>query len=110
VCWHVTSSVNRKSIVLHGLDWRRMGATGGIARGDRPGARPEAEGVFLCGSDGDVEFFLTMDGHPLLDVWEVDAWDLELDDWPDGWMICRSPILPDRIRLVRRDVPPRPRG
>jgi hypothetical protein len=63
VCWHVTSSVNRKSIPLHGLDWRLMGATGGIASGDKPGARPEAEGVFLCGSDGDVEFSSSMTGR-----------------------------------------------
>ncbi len=47
--WHVTSSVNRASILEHGLDWRRMGATGGIATGV-VFRGPEMDAVFLCES------------------------------------------------------------
>jgi hypothetical protein len=109
VCWHVTSTVNRASIEQHGLDWTRMGATGGIAVGaDAPeGYRhaPEIAGVFLCGTWDDVDFFLLFDGHPLMDVWEVQVEGLALEDAPDGWLLCRAAIPRSRIRLVRRDVP-----
>ena len=41
ICWHVSPSVNRESIERHGLDWRRMGATGGDrARNDVDGSAP----------------------------------------------------------------------
>jgi hypothetical protein len=112
VCWHVTSAVNRASIDAHGLDWSRMGAVGGIAAGSgAPGGyrhRPELEGVFLCGTWDDVEFFLSFGGHPLVDVWEVQVEDLAVEDAPDGWLVCRASIPRSRIRLVRSDLPPRP--
>ena len=42
--FHVTSALNRDSILAHGLDWTRMGAAPGIAGS----LTPEEEGVFLC--------------------------------------------------------------
>ena len=108
VCWHVTSTVNRSSIERHGLDWARMGATGGIAAGaDAPAAyrRPEMPGIFLCGTRDDVEFFLMFGGHPLVDVWEVRIDGIQLEDGPDGWLLCRTAIPPSRLRLVQSDVP-----
>jgi hypothetical protein len=109
VCWHVTSAINRASIDEHGLDWGRMGATGGIAAGgpapDGHRHVPELPGVFLCGAWDDVEFFLAFGGHPLVDVWEVDVERLVLEDGPDGWLLCRAAIPRSCIRLVRTDVP-----
>ena len=42
--FHVTSALNRDSILAHGLDWTRMGAAPGIAGS----LTPEEEGMFLC--------------------------------------------------------------
>lgn len=109
VCWHVSSVLNRESIQTHGLDWTRIGATGGVARGTVPspgaGFEPEMPVVFLCDSWGAVEFFVTFGQHRLVDVWEADTDGLALEDGPDGWLISRSPIPAARLRLVRRDVP-----
>jgi hypothetical protein len=52
--FHVSPVANRASITAHGLDWTRMGAARGIA-GSRA---PEVDGVFLCASDFDVDFFV----------------------------------------------------
>jgi hypothetical protein len=109
VCWHVTSALNRASINAHGLDWTRMGATGGVAAGgpapDGHRSGPEMPAVFLCGTWDDVEFFLQFGGHPMVDVWEVQVAGLTLEDGPDGWLLCRAAIPRPRIRLVRTDVP-----
>ena len=101
--WRVTSSVNRESILEHGLDWRRMAATGGVASGIVCRG-PEMEAVFLCEAVGDAEFFLSFETHPRVDVWEVDVTGLVLDPGPDGWVIHRGPIAADRLQLVRQDV------
>lgn len=101
--WHVTSSLNRASIEEHGLDWRRMGATGGIATGAIVRG-PELDGVFLCEGESDVDFFIEFSTHPTFDVWEADVTGLRLEPGPDGWIVCRAPIPPDRLRLVRADV------
>lgn len=105
VRYHVTSVLNRDSIRVHGLDWRRMGVARGIA-GSR---RPEQEGCFL-GDSGDVDWFVNMNntGGPV-DVWEIV--DVELDDLvtsPENYFYVTAVITPDRMRLVRRDLPPRP--
>jgi hypothetical protein len=65
VCWHVSPRVNRASIERHGLDWRRMGATGGIAYGPGlPQAGPEMDCVFLCVSLDDAQTFVLVPiGH-----------------------------------------------
>src|ERR1035441_5091040 len=65
---HVSSVLNRESILAHGLDWTRMGAAPGIA-----GSRlPEEEGVFLCRDEVEVAWFVRIHtaGAPI-DVWAV---------------------------------------
>jgi hypothetical protein len=93
---HVTPSVNRDSIAEHGLDWCRMSTTGiaAVPVSGRAGS-PEEEGIFLCESLDDVEFFVSFGGHPLVDVWQ----------WTPT--ICRSSLVPtggssaaDRSKLV----------
>jgi hypothetical protein len=107
----VSSSRNRASIAGHGLDWRRMTITTGVAlrpvRGRPP--EPELDAVFLCDSLDDVEFFVGFGQHPLVDVWEVDVTGLAVDPAPDGWRMSRAPIAPDRVRLVQADRTPEPR-
>jgi hypothetical protein len=87
-----------------------MVATGGIATGSSAPAgfqyRPEAEAVFLCGSLDEADWFATFGGRPLVDIWQVDARGLVLEDGPDGWLICREPIAASRVGLARPDVPP----
>ena len=103
--WHVSPSSNRESIRRHGLDWSLMGVTGGIAAG--PVFRgPEMEAVFLCVSRGEADFFIGFGSHPLVDVWQIDVSGLALEPGPDGWIIHRSPIPPERITLIAEDVAP----
>ena len=66
--YHVTSVLNRTSILTHGLDWTRMGAAPGIA-GSR---RAEQEGCFLAHGDMEADWFVRMNntGGPV-DVWQV---------------------------------------
>ena len=52
--FHVTSALNRDSILAHGLDWTRMGAAPGIAGS----LTPEEEGVFLCRDGFEADFFV----------------------------------------------------
>ena len=105
--WHVTSAVNRASILEHGLDWRWMGATGGVASGV-VFRGPEMDAVFLCESLFAAEFFVGFGTHPSVDVWEVDVTDLVLEPGPDGWLIHRQPIPPHRLQLAQKDVPAPP--
>lgn len=81
------------------LDWNRMGAAQGIA-GSRS---PELDAVFLDHFEG-IEFFTHMSRQPC-DVWEVDVAGLWIEKHED-WLIHRSPIAPDRLRLVAQDLPP----
>src|SRR5260221_10739312 len=66
--FHLSSAANRDSILAHGLDWTRMGAAPGIAGS----TAPEADGVFLCEGEFEVQFFTQMNntGGPV-DVWAV---------------------------------------
>ena len=94
VAFHVTSPLNRVSIGLHGLDWRRMGDAPGIA-----GARsPEIEGVFLANAQDDAAFFATFKAP--VDVWAISIDRLALETGPDGWLVSRSPIPAARMRLI----------
>ena len=102
--WHVSPSPNRESILTYGLDWRRM-SIHGLAASARTPVEPEAEGIFLARSPGEVEFLLSFGQHPLVDVWEVDVRGLAVDDVDQDWPICPTPIPPERLRLVRTDVP-----
>ncbi len=66
----------------------------------------ELEAVFLCERPHDVEFFISFGQHPLVDVWEVDAAGLPLEPGPQGWLVCREAIGPERVRLAHADVTP----
>jgi hypothetical protein len=106
--WHVSSSLNRASITAHGLDWRRMRITG-VAQDSHHPARslaPELDAVFLCETLDDVEFFVGFGQHPLVDVWEVDGAGLATVPAPDGWVMCRAAIGPERLRLYQSDRMP----
>jgi|SRR5450631_3785561 hypothetical protein len=72
--FHVTSAMNRESILVHGLDWTRMGAASGIAGSPVP----EEDGVFLCRDEFEAGFFVRMNntGGPV-DVWAVAGIDEE---------------------------------
>jgi hypothetical protein len=104
--FHVTSSRNRESILLHGLDWRYMSEASGIAGS----VKPEQQGCFLCRDDGDVEFFVGMNNTAgPVDVWAVAGVDEEsLLQSPEGFVFIPAPIPADRLKLVRRDVPAAP--
>jgi len=54
--FHVTSSLNRESILAHGFDWSRMGAARGIA--DR--LEPQQEGCFLVLREFKADWFIRM--------------------------------------------------
>jgi hypothetical protein len=66
--FHVTSAMNRESILAHGLDWTHMGAAPGIAGSPVP----EEDGVFLCRDEFEASLFVRMNntGGPV-DVWAV---------------------------------------
>jgi hypothetical protein len=99
---HATASANRKSNMKWGLDWKRMANARGIAGS----GQPELEAVFLDHLDG-IDFFTAMSRQPC-DVWEVDVTGLWIEMHED-WLIHRSPITPDRLRLIAKDLPPRTR-
>lgn len=100
--FHVSAAANQESIARHGLDWRLM---------RRPGVAgstvPELEGLFLCESESDVDFFTNMARVPS-DVW-VDVTGRWIENGPSGWAIVSEPIPPSAVRVVRRDVLPRRR-
>jgi hypothetical protein len=113
---HVTSPVNRESIREHGLDWRHMGATHGVAGVEGVSSTPEAPGIFLCEDDwGEVEWFAEMavgQGHAAVDVWEVelpnDAEFVQYDGSP-GYSFHPRPIPRTAVRLIRADWAPKSR-
>ena len=87
-----------------------MGAATGIAGS----TQPEQEGVFLCESEWEVEWFSRMwathaslgysDRGPL-DVWAVD--DVDEDDLvlsPEGYKYLPGVVSPTQLTLLRRDV------
>ena len=94
--FHVTATENRQSILRHGLDWRQMGTTAGIA-GSR---EPELPAVFLCESREDTGFFTAMSRLPA-DVWAVRVDGLWLETGPHGWIILPEPVPPERLRLLQ---------
>ena len=101
--FHVTSSVNRASIEEHGLDWRLMGATHGIAGVAGVSMTPEVEGIFLLDSEDEIEWFAHMGleaGHGSVDVWEVSLpADPNFVESEEGYAYIREPIPPYAIRL-----------
>jgi hypothetical protein len=75
----------------------------GVARGIAGSDRPEIEGVFLCQSEFDVEFFLRFDATKLpLDVWAVEGVDdADLVESMEGFLYLPAPIPPTRVTLLR---------
>src|SRR3954469_8733069 len=102
--FHVTSSRNRQSIEMSGLDSALMGAARGIA-GSR---QPEQQGVFVCESEEEAEWFIRMNntGGPV-DLWAVDGIDsTALVKSPEGYLYLPETVAPGRLTLVRTDIPP----
>lgn len=100
--FHVSSSLNRASILEHGLDWRRMGAAPGIAGS----VRAEQEGCFLAEDERTAEFFVRMGtGVGPVDVWLVSDVDPELlVQSPEGFHYLPAPVGPERLILHRAGV------
>jgi hypothetical protein len=100
--FHVSSSLNRESILAHGLDSSRMGAVPGIAGS----LAPEQPGCFV--SPHDAMFFVRMNntGGPV-DVWEVLEVNPELlaDDPDAGFQYLPGGAEPEQVRLVAADLP-----
>lgn len=102
--FHVTSSLNRESIRAHGLDWQRMS----VARGIAGSIAPEQEGCFLCADEWEMEWFIEMNntGGPV-DVWGVEGVDeAQLVHSPEGHSYLPARVPPDRLTLLRVDLPP----
>ena len=100
--FHVTSSLNRDSILRHGLDWALMGAARGIAGS----SQPEQQGCFLALDEFEVEWFVRMNNTGgSVDVWCVEGVVREdLVESPEGHYFFPGVIPPDRVSLQRRDV------
>jgi hypothetical protein len=94
--YHVSASVNRESIMAHGLDSARMGAASGIA--GSPSA--EAEGAFLARDLSEAHWFASFRAARLVDIWSVDVSGLRVEVNRDGYLLCPAPIPSDRLRLV----------
>jgi hypothetical protein len=100
--FHVTSSLNRGSILMYGLDWSRMGAARGIAGS----TSPEQEGCFFCQGEFEVEWFLRFPSEGTFDVWAVDGVDeRQLVESPEGHAYLPERVPPERLELIRKDVP-----
>jgi hypothetical protein len=102
--FHVSSSLNRESILTCGLDWERMGAAPGLA-GSR---RPEQQGCFLCRDEWGAEWIVDMnntDGP--VDVWAVDGVaEDSLVESGEGFFYVPFVIGPEHIVLLHRDIGP----
>jgi hypothetical protein len=94
--YHVSASVNRESILAHGLDSARMGAAHGIAGSHWP----EEEGAFLARDLSEARWFAGFRAVSPVDVWSVDVSGLRVEVHADGFLLCRTPIPADRLRLV----------
>jgi hypothetical protein len=102
VLFHATRAANRESIARHGLDWRRM---------QRPGvagsSRPEARGIFLCGTLESARWFAGMVRGEPADIWRVvveGRW-LVSDSSASGglddeWVIATEAIPADALELA----------
>jgi len=96
--------------MAHGLDWTLMGAAPGIAGS----GSPEAEGVFLCPSEFDADFFVQINntGGPV-DVWAVDGIaEEELITTANGFSYFPAHIPAHHLTLLNRspEEPAAPTG
>jgi hypothetical protein len=94
--YHVSASVNRSSIERHGLDWTRMEAAFGIAGSHEP----EADGIFLARGLWEAYWFAGFGAVSPVDVWKVEPAGLRVERAPEGFLLCRSVIGPDRLELL----------
>ena len=92
----MSASVNRESILAHGLDSRRMRGALGIA-GSRSA---EAEGAFLARGLAEAHWFASFGAVTPVDVWSVDVSGLRVEVHDEGFLLCRTPIPPHRLRLL----------
>lgn len=99
--FHVTASENRDSIQAHGLDWRIMGANSGIAGSEVA----EEEGIFLCRNLSEAFSFANFGVIAAVDVWQLPASEVTLEEHNDGWLITRRPVAPEHLTLVRTVTP-----
>jgi hypothetical protein len=100
--YHVSSVLNRESILAHGLDWTRMGAAPGIAGSEAP----EEEGVFLCRDESEADFFVRVNntGGPV-DVWAVTGIDEgQLSTASSGFSYLPARIPRSQVALTGRPV------
>jgi len=120
VVYHVTSSLNRASIGVHGLDWQQAPAEQGIAGSHGH----EQDGIFLARDLDEVDWFVSMGRGRVhrdvrrdlgIDVCEVTL-DQDIDpyvedpltDLPydviDGYLCWTQPIPAARLRLVKQNL------
>jgi hypothetical protein len=102
--YHVTSSRNRGSIEVHGLDWSFMTTSPGIA-GSR---EPEVDGIFVCPDTSTVDFFVGLNNTGgLVDVWAIDDVDQShLVKTSSGFSYLPYRISPERLTLLSQASPP----
>lgn len=101
----MTSSLNRASIRVHGLDYTKMGVARGIA-GSR---EAEQAGCFLAMDESELDWFVGMNntGGPV-DVWEVANVNIDdLVESPEGHLYLPGVVSPELLRLLQLDLPPR---
>ncbi|MFN2468097.1 MAG: hypothetical protein ABR521_08240 [Gaiellaceae bacterium] len=78
-----------------------MGAAAGIAGS----LEPEAAGIFLADGLDEAEWFCGFAGGTAVDVWEVDARDLPIEESSDGFLLCTAAIAPERVTLIEMRPP-----
>ncbi len=96
--YHVSASVNRGSILAHGLDPRLMGGERGIAGSERR----ELDGVFVCHDREEADYFVEMGLRHLeaVDVWEIDDPGSVLQSNSGNYEYLPVAVPPERVRLV----------
>ncbi len=102
--YHVSASVNRASILAHGLDPRLMGAESGIAGS----GRRELDGVFVCHDREEAHYFVEMGlGHlDAVDVWEIDDAGSVLQSNAGNYEYLPVAVPAERVRLVETFTAP----
>ncbi|MDO8183985.1 hypothetical protein Q5424_08175 [Conexibacter sp. JD483] len=104
--YHVSASVNRDSILAHGLDPRLMGAARGIAGSERR----ELDGVFVCHDREDASWFVDMGRRSVgpVDLWAIDDSGSVLQTNSSGYDYLPVAVPPERVRLVESFGAPPP--
>jgi glyoxylase-like metal-dependent hydrolase (beta-lactamase superfamily II) len=78
-----------------------MRATAGIAGS----TEPEAAGTFLVGEVGLALWYASFGQHPRVDIWQVNAFGLQVEEFQDEWL-CREVIPLARLTLLESGVTP----